>query len=182
MSTDDRMEKQTGLVHVYYGDGSGKTTAAFGLAFRCAGRGKRVVIARFLKPGESGEVIAAERFPEITLVRGSGVRKFTFQMDDAEKARTAGDCAAIFQKAVSLARSKDVRMLVLDEVTDACRSFLPVDELTGFLDSKPEGLEVVITGHVLPEELAARADYISCVRKERHPYDRGVLARSDIEF
>lgn len=176
------MEKQTGLVHVYYGDGKGKTTAAFGLAFRCAGRGKRVVIAQFLKSGESGEVTAAERFPEITLVRGSSVRKFTFQMNDAEKAQTARDCAALFQKAVSLARSADARMLVLDEVIDACHSFLPAEELTGFLDSRPEGLEVVITGHALPEELAARADYISHVVKEKHPYDRGVLARPDIEF
>lgn len=176
------MEKEMGLAHVYYGDGKGKTTAAFGLAFRCAGRGKKVVIAQFLKSGESGEVTAAERFPEITLLRGHGARKFTFQMNDAEKAQTAGDCAALFQKAVSLARSESARMLVLDEVIDACQGFLPVEELTGFLDSRPEGLEVVITGHALPGELAARADYISRVEKEKHPYDRGILARPEIEF
>ena len=176
------MEKQTGLVHIYYGDGKGKTTAAFGLAFRCAGRGKRVVIAQFLKSGESGEVTAAERFPEITLLRGHGVGKFTFQMNEAEKARTAGDCAALFQKAASLARSEGARMLVLDEVIDACHGFLPVEELTGFLDSRPEGLEVVITGHALPGELAARAHYISRMEKEKHPYDRGIPARPDIEF
>ena len=96
------MKKDTGLIHIYYGDGKGKTTAAFGLAFRCAGRGKRVVIAQFLKSGTSGEVTAAERFPEITLVRGGEVRKFTFQMDDGEKAQTARDCAAHFQKAAAL--------------------------------------------------------------------------------
>ena len=176
------MEKQTGLVHVYYGDGNGKTTAAFGLAFRCAGRGKRVVIAQFLKSGVSGEVTAAERFPEITLLRSKGISKFTFQMNDEEKAQAAKDCAALFQNAVDLARNEDVRILVLDEVIDACCYFLPVEELAGFLDSKPEGLEVVITGHALPEELAARADYISHVEKEKHPYDRGILARPDIEF
>ena len=176
------MEKQAGLVHVYYGDGKGKTTAAFGLAFRCAGRGKRVVIAQFLKSGESGEVTAAERVPEITLVRGNGVRKFTFQMNDAEKAQTAKDCAALFQKAVSLTQSGDVRMLVLDEVIDACHAFLPLEELTGFLDGRPKGLEVVITGHALPGELAARADYITRMGKEKHPYDQGILARPDIEF
>ena len=176
------MEKQTGLVHIYYGDGKGKTTAAFGLAFRCAGRGKKVVIAQFLKSGESGEVAAVQRFPEITLLRGHGVSKFTFQMNDGEKAQTAGDCAALFQKAVSLARSEGARMLVLDEVIDACHGFLPLEELTGFLDSRPKGLEVVITGHALPGELAARADYISHVEKEKHPYDRGILARPDIEF
>lgn len=176
------MDKQTGLTHVYYGDGKGKTTAAFGLAFRCAGRGKRVVIAQFLKSGESGEVTAAGRFPEITLVRGGAVHKFTFQMNDAEKAQTAKDCTALFHKAAGLARAEGVRMLVLDEVIDACYSFLPLDELTGFLDSKPEGLEVVITGHSLPPELEVRTDYISHVAKEKHPYDQGIMARPDIEF
>ena len=60
------MAEQQGLIQIYYGDGKGKTTAAFGLAFRCAGWGKKVVIAQFLKSGASGEVKAAERFPELT--------------------------------------------------------------------------------------------------------------------
>lgn len=176
------MEKQTGLIHIYYGDGKGKTTAAFGLAFRCAGRGKRAVIAQFLKSGESGEVTATQRFPEITLVRGASVHKFTFQMDAAEKAQTAKDCSALLQRAAGLAREGDVRVLVLDEVIDACYELLPLKELTDFLDSKPEGLEVVITGHALPVELADRAHYITHMAKEKHPYDQGIMARPDIEF
>ena len=176
------MAKQTGLVHIYYGDGKGKTTAAFGLAFRCAGRGKRVVVAQFLKSGSSGEVTATERLPEITLVRGKEVHKFTFQMNDEEKAQTARDCTALFQEAAALAREQDARLLVLDEAIDATYGFLPMDELTAFLDGRPEGLEVVVTGHSLPETLARRADYISHVAKEKHPYDQGVMARPDIEF
>lgn len=176
------MAKETGLVHIYYGDGKGKTTAAFGLAFRCAGRGKRVVIAQFLKSGGSGEVAAAGRFPEITLVRGKAVQKFTFQMDDEEKAQTARDCAELFRQAAALAQSGDVRLLVLDEVIDACFGFLDVDEVARFLDGRRSGLEVVITGHALPEALEQRADYISRVGKEKHPYDQGVMARPDIEF
>ena len=176
------MAETQGLVHIYYGDGKGKTTAAFGLAFRCAGRGKRVVIAQFLKGGSSGEVTAAERFPEITLLRGKGVHKFTFQMNDEEKAATARDCLALFREATARAAEEGVRLLVLDEVIDASHGFLPPEELCSFLDGRPEGLEVVITGHSLPEELARRADYISHVVKEKHPYDRGVMARPDIEF
>lgn len=176
------MKKQTGLVHVYYGDGKGKTTAAFGLALRCAGRGKQVVIAQFLKSGESGEVTAAMRLPNVTLVRGNGVQKFTFQMDDAEKAQAAQECKDLFQKAAGLAADGEVRLLVLDEVIDACQYFLPVEELTRFLDSRPEGLEVVITGHALPGALAERADYITRMAKEKHPYDQGIMARPDIEF
>ena len=108
------MAEQQGLVHIYYGDGKGKTTAAFGLAFRCAGWGKRAVIAQFLKSSPCGEVTAAERFPELTVLRSKGIRKFTFQMDEAEKAATAAECAALFQQAVELAQAREARLLVLD--------------------------------------------------------------------
>ena len=121
------MAEQQGLVHIYYGDGKGKTTAAFGLAFRCAGWGKRAVIAQFLKSSPCGEVTAAERFPELTVLRSKGIHKFTFQMDEAEKASTAAECAALFQQAVELAQAREARLLVLDEVIDAVRGFLSLE-------------------------------------------------------
>ena len=176
------MADQQGLVQIYYGDGKGKTTAAFGLAFRCAGWGKRVVIAQFLKSGAGGEIRAAERFPELTVLRTKDIHKFTFQMNDEEKAATAVNCQDLFRQATALAAEQGARLLVLDEVIDATYGFLPMDELCAWLDSRPEGLEVVITGHSIPQELADRADYISHVVKEKHPYDRGVMARKEIEF
>ena len=176
------MADQQGLVQIYYGDGKGKTTAAFGLAFRCAGWGRKVVIAQFLKSGAGGEVKAAERFPELTVLRTKDIHKFTFQMDDEEKAATAVNCQELFRQATALAAEQQARLLVLDEAIDATYGFLPMDELCAWLDSRPEGLEVVITGHSIPQELADRADYISHVVKEKHPYDRGVMARKEIEF
>ena len=176
------MAGHQGLVHIYYGDGKGKTTAAFGLAFRCAGWGRRAVIAQFLKSSPCGEVTAAERFPELTVMRNKGIGKFTFQMNEAEKAATAAECLALFRRAAALAAEEQVRLLVLDEVIDAVRGFLPMEELCAFLDGRPEGLEVVLTGHSLPEELGRRADYITRMAKEKHPYDRGVTARREIEF
>lgn len=176
------MADQQGLVQIYYGDGKGKTTAAFGLAFRCAGWGRRVVIAQFLKSGASGEVKAAERFPELTVMRTKEIHKFTFQMNEEEKAATARNCQDLFRQATALAVEQQARLLVMDEVIDASRGFLPMDELCAFLDNRPEGLEVVMTGHSLPQELADRADYITHVRKEKHPYDKGVMARKEIEF
>lgn len=172
-----------GLIQLYYGDGKGKTTAAFGLAFRCAGRGKNVVIGQFLKGNPTGELTAAQRFPEITLLRTKDVHKFVFQMNDEEKARTARDCQRLLTDCVAAAKEKNARILVLDEVIDACTlELLPLADLCAFLDGKPEELEVVITGHSLPEELARRADYVTRMAKEKHPYDRGVMARADIEF
>lgn len=177
------MADQQGLVQIYYGDGKGKTTAAFGLAFRCAGWGRRVIIAQFLKSRACGEVMAAERFPELTVLRTKEIHKFTFQMNEEEKAATALNCRDLFRQAAALAVEENARLLVMDEAIDAVRGgFLPVDELCAFLDSRPEGLEVVLTGHSLPQELADRADYISHVQKEKHPYDKGIVARKEIEF
>lgn len=175
------MQKQTGLIHLYYGDGKGKTTAAFGLAFRCAGRGQPVVIAQFLKSGKSGELTAAACLPEFTLLAGKPVGKFTFQMDEAERAITAQSCDTLFSQATAAASS--ARLLVLDEVVDACtKGFLQMDTLVSFLRHKPAVLEVVLTGHSLPPPLERLADYISHVVKEKHPFDQGINARRDIEF
>ena len=176
------MAEENGLVQIYYGDGKGKTTAAFGLAFRCAGWGRRVVIAQFLKSSPCGELTAAERFPTLTVLRSKGIHKFTFQMNDEEKAVVAENCRTLLRQAAELARAEDARLLVLDEVIDALRGFLPQEELCAFLDERPTGLEVVLTGHSLPEALERRADYITHMVKEKHPYDRGVTARREIEF
>ena len=88
----------------------------------------------------------------------------------------------LLRQAAELARAEDARLLVLDEVIDALRGFLPQEELCAFLDERPAGLEVVLTGHSLPEALERRADYITHMVKEKHPYDRGVTARREIEF
>jgi two-component system alkaline phosphatase synthesis response regulator PhoP len=109
-----RLAKEQGLVQLYYGDGKGKTTAVFGLAFRCAGWGRRVVVAQFLKSGAGGEGKAVERFPEITLLRTKGVNKFTFQMNDDEKAETAENCLSLFRQAVELARANEYDLIILD--------------------------------------------------------------------
>lgn len=111
------MAEENGLVQIYYGDGKGKTTAAFGLAFRCAGWGRRVVIAQFLKSSPCGELTAAERFPTLTVLRSKGIHKFTFQMNDEEKAVVAENCRTLLRQAAELARAEEARLLVLDEVS-----------------------------------------------------------------
>ena len=94
----------------------------------------------------------------------------------------AENCRTLLRQAAELARAEEARLLVLDEVIDALRGFLPQEELCAFLDERPAGLEVVLTGHSLPEALERRADYITHMVKEKHPYDRGVTARREIEF
>ena len=177
------MTDHIGLVHSYYGDGKGKTTAAFGLALRCLGYGQTVVIAQFFKSRSSGEVSFIETMSNAVLLRGYPFKKFTFQMNDEERALLKTDCIQLFTKAVSEAETLNARLLVLDECLDACgNGYLPVSLVNDFLDSRPKDLEVVFTGHCMPPEIEKRSDYISKIVNEKHPFNQGIAARKTIEF
>ena len=103
-----------GLVHLYYGDGKGKTTAAMGLALRALGSGKRVVIVQFLKGGKSGEIPLLEQLGA-RVYRGKAGQKFVFQMNDAEKAATR----ALQNENLRAAMAQPADLLLLDEAGSA---------------------------------------------------------------
>ena len=105
---------EQGLLHLYYGDGKGKTTAAMGLALRALGSGKRVVIVQFLKGGNSGEIpLLAKLGAEI--YRGKAGQKFVFQMNEAEKAATR----ELQNRNLRNAMARPADLLVLDEAGSA---------------------------------------------------------------
>ncbi len=169
-----------GLVHIYCGDGKGKTTAAMGLALRAAGNGFKVLIVQFLKNGKTGELASLEQLENITVIRGKGGMKFTFKMDEEERAEALRVHTENLQKVIELAEEFD--MVILDEAVGACGcGLLDQNMLCKFLDSRPQKLEVVLTGRNPAQELLDRADYISEVKKIRHPYDKGIQARKGIE-
>ena len=172
-----------GLIHIYCGDGKGKTTAAMGLAARCAGHGKGVVIAQFLKDGTSGECKTLARLDNVTILAANPCGKFSFHLQSDERVSTADAIERTFRAACDYAVRTGARLLVLDEVcTAVAYDFLPEENVIGFLDSKPEGLEVVLTGRNPTPDLMDRADYISEIMNRRHPYQKGVAAREDIEL
>lgn len=171
---------EQGLIHIYCGDGKGKTTCAFGLALRCAGNGYPVRIVQFLKGGETGEVTAMQRMPNVTLLRAKQGTKFTFQMNDEEKTQARHEHSALLEAA--FADTDGLRMLVLDEIMAACSTEMVAEErLLALLKQKPEQLEIVMTGRNPSEQLLALADYVTEMKKIRHPYDRGIGARRGIE-
>ncbi len=171
---------EQGLIHIYCGDGKGKTTCAFGLALRCAGCGYRVRIAQFLKSGESGEVTAMRRFSNVQLLRAKQSGKFTFQMNAQEKEEARAAHAALLERA--FAELDGVRMLVLDEIMAACTTGM-VEEarLLELIAHKPPSLELVMTGRGPSRQLLETADYVTEMTKQKHPYDRGIMARRGIE-
>lgn len=174
--------KNSGLVHLYCGDGKGKTTAAVGLAVRHSGRGGKVVFAQFLKDGTSGECRVLAKLG-VTVLAANPVGKFSFRMTEEEKAETAAALGRTFDAATGFAVRERATLLVLDEICAAVNcGFLPEKTLTEFLESRPDSLEVVLTGRDPSENLQVHADYITEMKKWRHPFDEGVAAREGIEF
>lgn len=174
--------KNSGLVHLYCGDGKGKTTAAVGLAVRHSGRGGKVVFAQFLKDGTSGECRVLAKLG-VTVLAANPVGKFSFRMTEEEKAETAAALGRTFDAATDFAVRERATLLVLDEICAAVNcGFLPEKTLTEFLESRPDSLEVVLTGRDPSENLQVHADYITEMKKRRHPFDKGVAAREGIEF
>lgn len=170
------------MIHYYYGDGKGKTTAAMGLAIRALGRGKCVFIIQFLKDTPSGETLFFETLEGVTLCRGKAGKGFSFTMTEEEKQETKRIHNENLARGMQAVRDGRCDLLVLDEVGDACMLGL-IDSvaLLSFLHGEAQMAEIIMTGHTPVAELTACADYITQMKKEKHPYDSGVVARVGIE-
>ena len=173
-----------GLIHVYFGDGKGKTTAALGLAIRAAGCGKNVVIVQFLKNWKCGEHNSLSNLQNVTLLRGKTAKgKFIHDMNDDEKLETKTAQDECIKNAVALVENGKCDVLILDEVIDAQRlGVIDTDIIEKIVYNKPDMLELVITGHSPEARLLEHADYITEMVKRKHPYDEGINARQGIEF
>ncbi|MBQ9032452.1 MAG: cob(I)yrinic acid a,c-diamide adenosyltransferase [Parasporobacterium sp.] len=172
-----------GLIHIYCGDGKGKTTAATGLAVRAAGTGRNVLIARFLKNEHSGELNALRKIGGIRILPIEKEFGFIRNKENPVWQQAADYYQAYFEEAVRLVLEDDWDLLVLDEINAAISlEILDVTRVVQFLKQKPEHLEVVLTGRNPAPEIAELADYISEIRKIRHPFDAGITAREGIEF
>ena len=174
--------KDGGLIHIYCGDGKGKTTAALGLALRCSGHGNHVLLVQFLKSRPTGELKSLALLPNIQVMRGKETKKFTFQMNDEEKAQVKQEHLELFEKVKQKCLNQHIDLLILDEVIGACNTgVFDKDILVDFLKGKPADLEVVLIGRNPATELVELADYVSEICKRKHPFEKGIAARTGIE-
>lgn len=175
-------KKGTGLVHIYCGNGKGKTTTGMGLCLRAAGYGYRVLIYQFMKDNSTSERRALEHVDNITLLPGLEQEKFSFQMTEEEKRERRHYYDAQLRKVAKMAAEEKYDVLFLDEAVYAVRAGLLDEEaLLAFLREKPENLEVILTGQDPDEKLLEMADYVSEICKRKHPFDRNQPARDGIE-
>jgi len=168
-----------GLIHVYTGRGKGKTTAALGLALRAAGHDFKIAIVHFMKIWDYGEVESLKRLG-IDLFRYGTTELIDPENPapvDFEQAKLA------MEKAEELVREGAYDIVILDEITIAIDfNLISLQGVLDLIESKPDNLELILTGRTCPEALIERADLVSRIDEIKHPYQEGIQARKGIEF
>lgn len=172
---------EKGLLMVHTGPGKGKSTAAFGLALRMVGRGRKVGIVQFIKGAWStGERAGLEGFGALVEWHSMG-EGFTWETQDRDRDIAAARRA--WGKALDLMGDPTVSLVVLDELNIALRyDYLPLDEVVAALKGRRAGLHVVVTGRNAKAELVEAADLVTEMTLVKHHFAAGVKAQEGIEF
>ncbi len=166
-------------VQLYTGDGKGKTTAAIGMAVRAAGHGMKTYVGQFMKGWPYGELAALKNNPLVTIEQYGNedcIRKQDVTQPHIDRA-----CQGL-EKIKSAMHSGEYDILILDEINVAVWfGLLTIQQVTDLLDTRPESVELVLTGRNAPQELINRADLVTEMKEVKHYYTHGILARDGIE-
>ena len=176
-----------GLVQVYTGDGKGKTTAAFGLALRAAGQGNKVLIYQFLKPPS---LDIGERFA----LRLGAVRirvevletpwdLSTSLHSEQDKARTRDAISNAMERLTETAEKRFYDVLILDEIVFCLsQGLVNLQDIARLIERRDRRVEILLTGRGATPELIDLADLVTEMKNVKHPFDKGVRARSGIDY
>ncbi|MFP4456829.1 MAG: cob(I)yrinic acid a,c-diamide adenosyltransferase [Clostridia bacterium] len=167
-----------GLTLVYTGNGKGKTTAALGLGFRAAGHDKKIAMIQFMKGQQrTGELNSVEKFDNFEIYQ-AGRESFVTDSTDPMDIELA-------QKGVLKAKElvNEVDILILDEINIAMEyGLVDIEDIREFIISKPEAVDLILTGRNFPQELSDYVDMISEVKEIKHHFNNGVMAKKGIEY
>ncbi len=168
-----------GYIHIYTGNGKGKTTAAFGLAIRAFGAGKKVFIGQFVKGQVYSEVKALKKISPNIEIRQYGLECFIKHEPKPADIEMAQKGLAEVAKII---KSKKYDVIILDEINIALYyKLFPIEEVIHILQNKPSESEIIITGRYAPQALIEMADLVTEMKEVKHYYTRGILAREGIE-
>lgn len=175
--------KTPGLIHIYTGDGKGKTTSAIGLACRALGGGFRVLYVSFHKRPERFGYTEMDSLRKL----GAMVLNFSKGHPHLDKSISRGQMEKEVQEGLEevgrMITEERFDLLILDEILISIRDrYLPEQALLDFMANKPGEMELVLTGRAATERVMERADYVSHIQKVKHPYDTGISSRKGIEY
>ncbi|HOZ30509.1 MAG TPA: cob(I)yrinic acid a,c-diamide adenosyltransferase [Bacteroidales bacterium] len=173
------MEDNYGKIQIYTGDGKGKTTAALGLALRAAGADKNVFIAQFVKGMHYSELVSLEKHDNISLKqygRTCFIEKEPV-IEDILAAQTG------FSEIKEITTIGIYDILILDEIFVALNyKLIKSEDLLSFVKSKPDDMELIMTGRDAPDEFIEIADLVTEMKEIKHYFNEGLNARKGIEF
>jgi len=171
-----------GLIHIYTGDGKGKTTSAIGLALRAKSRGMRTLFAQFFKEEDSDTTVSLLKDIGIETIVFSDVKSPYFN-PDINRSNIKEEVKKALSGIEEIFSSDRFDIIILDEfICLISEGVLTEDEAIEFLKKKPERLEVVLTGKGATDRIIELADYVTYMKKIKHPYERRLAARKGIEF
>lgn len=167
------------MVHIYTGDGKGKTTAAIGLAIRAVGAGFKVLIVQFIKNGDYSEIKALNKFSDFITIKQFGLGHFIKGVPSTEDFNAA---QIGIEETDSMVCSGDYEMVILDEANVAVKlGLFSVDDLLYIIGNKPDNVELIITGREAEQKLIEKADLVTEMKEIKHYFRNGVMARVGIE-
>jgi cob(I)alamin adenosyltransferase len=162
------------------GDGKGKSTSAFGTAIRAVARGWKVAVVQFLKSGEwsVGEEKVGRELGIDWWAMGDG---FTWDSSDLDESEAIAREA--WRQASAILGSGDYDLVVLDEITYPINwGWLDLDDVVATISARPENVNVFVTGRDAPQALVDVADTVTEMRKVKHAFDQGIMARRGIDY
>ncbi len=171
------------MVHLYHGDGKGKTTCAIGLAIRALGIDMNVTLVQFLKGKSSSELKSLETFDLVRIFTLKNNPPFTNEMTKLQKDEIRVEHNRMFQKSIHFANIGYCDMLILDEICAAWNeNLINKEEILKFLKSKGSEIEIILTGRNPPKEFLQISNYITEMKNIKHPYENGVPCRVGIDY
>ena len=175
------MEKA--YLQVYTGDGKGKTTAALGLGLRAVGSGLKVIMYQFLKGVHSGELNSVPSLGDrFSIVRLGKREKFFWHLDDKEKEALKNELQSELEQVRAALSESACDIIILDEIFGALHAnLLTLEDLMGLIDSRPPGMEMILTGRGAPAAVIKKADLVTEMLCIKHYFSNGVPARNGIE-
>ena len=174
------MSLEKGFVHIYTGNGKGKTTAAIGLGIRATGEGLKVYMIQFMKGRRYSEIDALENIKDLTVIqfgRDKFVSKENPEQIDIDLARKG------FEHAKEIIKNGEHDLIILDEINVAVDfKLIPLKDVLKLMDEKPEKVELVLTGRYVHPDMVKQADLVSEILEIKHPYQNGIQSRKGIDW